>query len=229
MLPTALWALLVSSQLAGQTASEPPLTVRDGLIMGGAALVWATPNTLGWHSGPPPCAPCDPAGVPFFDRWAIHRPEVTLSRASDATLAAVALVGWLDLSSEGRAGQATIVASIESALWAEAIAHLAKGAIGRRRPVLYTEIAPDVADVINNQRSMPSGHTSTAFALATSYWLSRRDLTNEDKPWLRWAIMAGAAGVGVLRVAAGKHHPSDVLIGAGVGVGSAILCHEIKF
>jgi membrane-associated phospholipid phosphatase len=94
---------------------------------------------------------------------------------------------------------------------------------------MYTEVAPEVADVVNNQRSMPSGHTSMAFALATSYWLSRRHLTNEDKPWMRWALMAGAAGVGGLRVAAGKHHPSDVLIGAGVGVGTAIVCHEIKF
>ena len=86
-----------------------------------------------------------------------------------------------------------------------------------------------MADVLNNQRSMPSGHTSTAFALATSYWLSRRNLTKDDRLWLRWALMAGAAGVGVLRVAAGKHHPSDVLIGAGVGVVSAILVYEIKF
>ena len=59
--------------------------------------------------------------------------------------------------------------------------------------------------------------------------MSRRKLTEDDKPWMRWALMAGAAGVGVLRVAAGKHHPSDVLIGAGVGVASAVVVHEIKF
>ena len=41
--------------------------------------------------------------------------------------------------------------------------------------------------------------------------------------------MAGATGVGVLRVAAGKHYPSDVLVGASVGVASALVIHEIKF
>ena len=229
LLAIAICTLQLPAHLAAQSTTPAPLEVKDGITVASAALIWAIPTTLGWHNDLPSCAPCDPAGVPFFDRWAIHQPEVVLSRASDATLIGVALVGWIDLAGEGRAGQSTIVASIESALWAEAIAHLAKGVIGRKRPVLYTEIAPEAADVIRNQRSMPSGHTSTAFALATSYWLSRRKLTKDDKPWMRWALMAGAAGVGVLRVAAGKHHPSDVLIGAGVGVGTAVLCHEIKF
>jgi len=203
--------------------------IKDGLSAAGAALIWAIPSTFEWHTAPLSCAPCDPADVPFFDRWAIHEPQPALSRASDATLIGLGLVSWFDLAGSGRSSGASVVASVESAVWANAITNLAKGAFGRRRPVMFTETATDAADVVNNQRSMPSGHTSMAFALATSYWLSRRSVADEDKPWMRWALVAGAAGVGVLRVAAGKHHPSDVLLGAGVGVGSAILCHEIKF
>jgi membrane-associated phospholipid phosphatase len=121
------------------------------------------------------------------------------------------------------------VASIESVLWGEAATHFAKAAIGRERPVMYTDLAPDVADLRSNRRSMPSGHTSTAFALATSYWLSRKHLLKDDKPWLRWVFMGAAVGVGVFRVAGSNHHPTDVLIGAGVGVGTAVLVHHIKF
>lgn len=220
---------VLASPLAAQAADSTPLGPKDGLIAGGAAMVWAVPLALSWNDTPSPCAPCDPAGLPFFDRWAIHEPQAAVSRASDVTRALVALTGWIDLAGEGRAGEAAVVASIESTMWAEALTQLLKGAVGRKRPVLYTDLAPDVADVRTNQRSMPSGHTSTAFALATSYWLSRRALTERDRPWLRWTLMAGAAGVAALRVAAGKHHPSDVVVGAGLGVASAIVIHKIKF
>ncbi len=41
--------------------------------------------------------------------------------------------------------------------------------------------------------------------------------------------MAAAGGVGLMRITAGKHYPSDVLIGAGVGIASAVAIHRIKF
>jgi membrane-associated phospholipid phosphatase len=231
LLPSAvLLSLLVASSPALAQEARPPLIrPKDGLVVGSAVLIFSVPEISGWHSGLPSCAPCDSRDLPFFDRWAIHQPNAVGARASDVTRAAIALVGWFDLAGEGRQGHAGLVASVESVLWAEAITHFAKAAIGRKRPVLYTELAPEVADVQSNQRSMPSGHASTAFALATSYWLTRRNLTEDDKPWLRWVLMAGAAGVGIERVLAGKHHPSDVLVGAGVGVASALVIHEIKF
>jgi len=46
---------------------------------------------------------------------------------------------------------------------------------------------------------------ATTFALATSYWLARRNLTEDDKQWLRWVLMAGAPSVDIERVLAGKH------------------------
>ncbi len=229
LLTFVVWSIVVSTPLAGQTESPPLLTVQDGITTAAAALIWATPSLLSWNTAPPICAPCDTAELPAFDRWAVNEPETIFARASDVVLIGMAVGSWLDLAGDGRTGKAAFVASLQSAVWAEAVTHFAKGAIGRKRPVLYTEMAPDVADDLNNQRAMPSGHTSMAFALATSYWLSRRSLTERDKPWLRWVLMAGAAGVGVLRVAAGKHHPSDVLIGAGVGVATAVVTHEIRF
>lgn len=61
--------------------------------------------------------------------------------------------------------------------------------------------------------SMPSGHTSTAFALAR--------VLAERYPKYRLAFYAGAAAVGLSRIYAGAHWPSDVIAGAAVGIWSA--------
>lgn len=70
---------------------------------------------------------------------------------------------------------------------------------------------------IETDASFPSGHTSTAFAIATS-------LSIEHKKWYivvpayTWAI-----SVGYSRLYLGVHYPTDVVAGAVVGLGSAYL------
>lgn len=65
--------------------------------------------------------------------------------------------------------------------------------------------------------SFPSGHTATAFALATS--LSMK--------YPKWYVIAPSAlwacSVGVSRMNEGVHYPSDVLAGAVIGVGCAVV------
>ncbi len=61
--------------------------------------------------------------------------------------------------------------------------------------------------------SMPSGHTSTAFALAR--------VLAERYPKYRAAIYAAATAVGLSRIYASAHWPSDVIAGAAVGIWSA--------
>lgn len=69
--------------------------------------------------------------------------------------------------------------------------------------------------------SFPSGHTSTAFAMATSITLSTK----------KWYIAAPcylyAGTVGYSRMRLGVHYPSDVLGGMIVGAGSAFLTWQI--
>ena len=71
-------------------------------------------------------------------------------------------------------------------------------------------------------RSFPSGHTTIAFAAATTVMLQYK----------KWYIVvpaylwAGAAGYS--RIYAGEHYPSDVLAGAAVGIGSAYLAHWLS-
>ncbi len=65
--------------------------------------------------------------------------------------------------------------------------------------------------------SFPSGHTSTAFALATSVSL-------QNKKWyVVIPAFAWATSVGYSRLYLGEHYPTDVLVGAAIGIGSAYL------
>ena len=60
--------------------------------------------------------------------------------------------------------------------------------------------------------SFPSGHTITAFALATVVAEQYH-----DKPLIRIGAYGIAAAIGVSRFTAGSHYPSDVLIGGSLG------------
>lgn len=64
--------------------------------------------------------------------------------------------------------------------------------------------------------SFPSGHTATAFALATSLSVK----------YPKWYVIAPSAlwacSVGVSRMNEGVHYPSDVLAGAAIGAGCAV-------
>ncbi len=74
-------------------------------------------------------------------------------------------------------------------------------------------------DEVFDPHSFPSGHTSSAFVIATSLSLS----------YPKWYVVAPSmtwAGLmGVARVWHGVHYPSDVLIGAGIGTATAFAVH----
>ncbi len=70
--------------------------------------------------------------------------------------------------------------------------------------------------------SFPSGHTSSAFSTATSLSLV----------FPEWYVIAPsylwACTVGYSRMSLGVHYPSDVLVGAIVGVGTAYLTYKLN-
>ncbi len=91
--------------------------------------------------------------------------------------------------------------------------------VHRSRPVLYTAAAPAAESDPNNRRSFPSGHAALAFAAATSYTVlaGRERLPHRTRNAV--LLYAGAVGISALRVAGGKHFPTDVAGGAALGAG----------
>ena len=88
-----------------------------------------------------------------------------------------------------------------------------KYAVDRTRPfVTYPDI---IKRSSAGSKSFPSGHTSSAFALATSISLE----------YPKWYIIAPsyawACAVGYSRMRLGVHYPSDVFAGAIIGTGCA--------
>jgi len=71
--------------------------------------------------------------------------------------------------------------------------------------------------------SFPSGHTSTAFAMATSL-----SLRYSGKPLLIAGLFSYSTLVAVGRIYIGVHYPSDVLGGIIIGSSSAIMIHSLR-
>ena len=95
-----------------------------------------------------------------------------------------------------------------------------KYSFNRERPFITY---PDITKKSDGgSPSFPSGHTSSAFSTATSLSLA----------YPKWFIIipsyTWAGTVGFSRMHLGVHYPSDVLIGALVGAGSAYLTYKIN-
>lgn len=105
-----------------------------------------------------------------------------------------------------------------SVLTVTVLSTVLKYTINRPRPfATYPEIEKLVAA---GSPSFPSGHTSDAFALATSVSIS----------YPKWYVIAPsytwAGAVGYSRMHLGVHYPSDVLAGAVLGTFSAYLSYK---
>jgi membrane-associated phospholipid phosphatase len=105
-----------------------------------------------------------------------------------------------------------------SVLSSAIITNILKYSINRPRPYItypYIEQATS-----GGSPSFPSGHTSDAFAFATSVSMA----------WPKWYIIVPsyvwAGAVAYSRMDLGVHYPSDVLAGAIIGAGSAYLCYQ---
>jgi membrane-associated phospholipid phosphatase len=95
-----------------------------------------------------------------------------------------------------------------------------KFVVKRKRPFVQYEDIQQATQV--GPYSFPSGHTTTAFAMATAFSLA----------YPKWYVIAPAyvwAGtIAYSRMHLGVHFPSDVLTGILIGVGSSLLCYQAQ-
>jgi len=101
------------------------------------------------------------------------------------------------------AGIALMVNQVISHLWE------------RPRPFATHPALTHVLGARTTDPSFPSDHAAAAFAIAFAVLVFSR--------YAGALFLAGAAFIGVSRVALGMHYPTDVLAGLAVGLGAAIL------
>ncbi|WP_345948317.1 phosphatase PAP2 family protein [Mucilaginibacter sp. PAMB04274] len=104
-----------------------------------------------------------------------------------------------------------------------AITFFMKNSIQRPRPfVTWGDKVMLQGNTSPSDYSFPSGHTSTAFSVATSVSLA----------YPKWYVIAPsfafASATAYSRMYRGAHYPSDVLCGMLVGSGSAYLTHKLQ-
>jgi len=106
-----------------------------------------------------------------------------------------------------------------SVLLSAIVASILKHTVNRSRPFDVYNFIQKVSD--GGSPSIPSGHTTDAFAIATAICLA----------YPKWYIILSAFlwafAVGYSRMDLGVHYPSDVLTGALIGSGVSLLCYKI--
>ena len=116
---------------------------------------------------------------------------------------------------------------LESVVLATGITGVLKGTMGRARPFVTNDTNPADFRLVGgfgnaDRQSFPSGHTTTAFAVASSVTSEIRRLHPSAVKFVAPVMYGGATMVGLSRMYHNKHWASDVVLGAGIGTFSGL-------
>jgi membrane-associated phospholipid phosphatase len=209
----------------------------DSPTLATSAALMIIPPLINNELTGPVCDPCDKSDLNALDKTVVGNYSPMSGKISDWMLFSAPGLGLglflVDAWSFGwRSYLEDMVILCEAVLIQGAFQQLAALAIRRPRPYMYLakDELPDARE--SEERGHPktaqsffSGHTSTVFAVATTfayvYTKRRPDMRHK---WLVWtAAMALATPVPLMRVAAGEHFWTDVLLGAVVGISSGLI------
>jgi membrane-associated phospholipid phosphatase len=172
----------------------------------------------------------DKNNINRFDRFATDLYCPKSARVSDVLLG-ICLISPFMLNFDSNATGNHLAMNtmiLESYLITASLTQLAKVSFLRKRPYVYNE---NVDDRIRRQRdaqfSFFSGHTSMAFTGAILTAKMYDDINGKNSEYVYTGSILLASSVGYLRVRAGRHFPSDVIVGAIVGTSSAWLVTEL--
>lgn len=125
---------------------------------------------------------------------------------------------------------------METFLFSGIATQILKNTFGRERPSMrtkeggrwsgplsYFEHRDNGSKSIASYDAFPSGHTATIFAAAASI----ADTYHEK--WVPYAAYGTATLVGISRVMESAHWPSDVFVGAIIGIGSTKIVENLPF
>jgi membrane-associated phospholipid phosphatase len=176
-------------------------------------------------------AALDRGGVyPGFDRVATYRFSSRAKTASDILMYSswvVPTATMMLLPNNREWGRAATIGSMASQtfLITTGLTQLTKNMVKRTRPFAYNPNVPLHYKTERNARqSFFSGHTSTTASMCffAAEVFQRTHPGSRWRPWVWGAAAAIPAATGILRVQAGKHYPTDVIVGYIVGAACGI-------
>jgi membrane-associated phospholipid phosphatase len=125
---------------------------------------------------------------------------------------------------------------METFLFSGIATQILKNSFGRERPSMatreggqwsgplsYFEHRDRGSKSIASYDAFPSGHTATIFAAAASI------ADSYPEKWVSYAAYGTATLVGISRVMESAHWPSDVFVGAIIGIGSTKIVENLPF
>jgi len=177
-------------------------------------------------------AELDPMAIPRFDRSVIDNYSPQASHQSDYFKNGAWVAPFtLFLSKKGRANALEIGAMYTEVLtFNGGLTALTKGATGRYRPYTYnSDVVQHENPSPSTRRSFFSGHVSHVASLSFFTATVFDDLyPDSNYKYLVWAGAISAPAItGYLRVKAGRHFRSDVIVGYAVGAAIGYLIPQM--
>jgi hypothetical protein len=169
--------------------------------------------------------------VNAFDRMATHYYNENLSKVSDGlAIGSILMQSYFYFNKTTRSESFKIgTVAFQSLILSQAIANTLKLTL-RNRPYLYNEnVAMSEKQKTDGRMSFFSAHTTMVSSMCFSFALAHQTYMPASKAnnaiWV--AAFTLPAIEGFLRVRAGKHFPTDVIVGYLVGMGTSFLMHKI--
>lgn len=174
--------------------------------------------------------------LPAWEAIALNRWDEGAAKRSDVVLFAAFGTAGMVLLAQTPKNMLVRDGMVLGSLWFQTnlstllLTDLVKSSLRRNRPFIYNSQAPLIDRMESDARkSFFSGHSSMTACntfLAAKVW-SDMHPNSKLKPWVWTAAAAVPAYVALQRVQAGKHYPSDVIVGLAVGAAMGYLIPQI--
>jgi membrane-associated phospholipid phosphatase len=224
-------ASLAAQPAGGEEAAITPVRLAKN-VLHDQKPIWTFPvkAARGKHWKPLLAVVAGTAGLvvldPYTERY-FHNParfqnyQTGILRGRNTTLAEVvtpAIFYVAGLAKHDTYARNTGLLAAEALIDSQVVSFVMKQAVGRLKP---SDIPPggslrrtwfQYPGGLTNGGSFPSGHSASAFAIATVIAERYR-----ERRWVPWAAYGTAAFLALSRLPARAHFPSDIFLGAAMG------------